>query len=233
MKLYKYYLIIASVMLLFASCDKETEGVSRTTYYVDLELKGESEMFIPVGTSFTDPGVIAIEGDDDISESVKVSGNVNTNKAGGYRLTYTATNKDGFDVSVERLVIVYDPNFTTDVSGNYTVADGTYRLTPSSGAKISYSGYDVSITQSVPGIFYVSDYLGGYYEYRAGYGVAYSAQGYFLLNEDNTIEFISGNVAGWGDSVSGLIGAKYDPATNTLSWGAEYAKMIFYVTITK
>lgn len=234
MKLYKYCLIISSVILLFTSCDKETEGVSRITYYVDMELKGDDIMTIPIGTTFSDPGVIATEGDNDITESVTVKGNVDINKTGLYTLTYSVTNVDGFSSSIERAVMVYDPSINTDISGEYSVAEGSYRYWIADGARVSFSGYNISISKLVPGIFYVSDFFGGYYDQRAGYGPSYAMTGYFKLNADNTIEILSSYVAGWGDSISKMENAKYDPESNSIYWEVSYGgSMIFYITFTK
>lgn len=231
MKLYKYCLIISSVILFFTSCDKETEGVSRITYYVDLELKGASQLFWPKGTAFVDPGVIAISNGEDVSGDVILSGSVNTNKPGTYPLKYSSYNEDGFAKEAVRTVYVYETDGAPITSTFWNTSPDSYR---NSGGTITRYGssYPIIINQEEPGLFYISDFLGGFYQYRAGYGAAFTAQGYFRLKEDNTLEFISGDVEGWGDSVTKLVDAKYDPETNTLSWGAEYVGMTFYVTIT-
>lgn len=233
MKLYKYGLMIVFVLSLVSSCDdKETEGISRITYYVDLELNGETNLFWPINTPFVDPGFTAISNGEDVSNDVTVTGSVNANEFGSYPIKYLAYNDDGFPKEVVRNVYVYEPAESPITSALWNTTSNSYRN--SDGAITVYgSSYPLLIQQKEAGLFYISDYLGGYYQYRAGYGVAYSAQGYFRLKEDNTLEFVSGNVAGWGDSVDGLVDAKYDPDTNTLSWGAEYAGMTFYVTITK
>jgi hypothetical protein len=233
MKLYKYYLMMTSVLCLVASCDeKGTEGISRVTYYVDLELNGATDLFWPIHTPFVDPGFTAISKGEDVSQAVTIVGNVNTEEAGYYPLRYMAYNEDGFPKEQARNVYVYDTADSPVASAIWYSTTGSYR--DAGGTIIVYGGsYPIIVQQQEPGVFYISDFLGGYYQYRAGYGGDYAAKGYFRLLEDYTLEFISGDVAGWGDSVDDLVDAKYDPATNTLSWGAEYAGMTFYVTITK
>jgi hypothetical protein len=225
--------MIATVLCLIISCDdKETEGISRITYYVDLELKGADLMTIPIGTTFTDPGVVATEGDNDISESVTVKGSVNTNKTGLYTLNYNATNVDGFNSSIERTVIVYDPTMTTDISGSYSLAEDSYRLY--SGAKTDFSGYDVTITQLEPGIFHISDFFGGFYDQRDGRGSAYAMSGYIKLNADNTIELLSSHISYWGDSIDKMENAGYNPETGDIEWEITYVgSMFFYMKLTK
>ena len=83
------------------------------------------------------------------------------------------------------------------------------------------------------GTYTINDMLGGYYEQRAGYGSLYAMEGVFEINADGTIVGISGNVAGWGDSMDSLDDGTYDEATKTISWKVVYAGMDFYVTMNK
>jgi len=78
-----------------------------------LTLLGEKTRTIPKGSTYHDPGYKAIdEKDGNITDKVKVSGNVNTNVAGTYKLIYSVTNSRGKTASVERMVIVNE----TDIS---------------------------------------------------------------------------------------------------------------------
>ena len=91
----------------------------------------------------------------------------------------------------------------------------------------------MSLTQIAPGIYEISDYLGGYYEQGRGYGSAYALTGYLKLNADNTIEALTGYVAGWGDSYNSVENGIYDAATGEISFDVDYAGMLFAVTLTK
>lgn len=235
MKKTLYTLFLCLSLGVFASCEDETsQDLSQITYYISFDMAGDQVMAIPVGTAYEEPGITAMEGEEDVTSTIKVTGSVDGNSVGVYTLVYSATNKDNFSSSVSRTVIVYDPAVTTDISGTYTVDPSSYRYTLSSGAIVSYGGYSITLSPVSPGIFEMSDYMGGYYDQRAGYGSAYAMKGYLKLNADNTLEALSGDVAGWGDSLDDFEDGVYDPATGTISYAVAYAgSFIFYVTLTK
>ncbi|WP_439879666.1 immunoglobulin-like domain-containing protein [Pontibacter sp. MBLB2868] len=112
-------LVLLSVFV-FSGCEKEldTEGISRTTYYPVITVKGEQWNSVLIGEVFTDPGAEASEDGQRIELSV--NGTVNTNIPGVYTITYSATNKDGFSVIKRRYVGVIDPAVAdADMSGKY------------------------------------------------------------------------------------------------------------------
>ena len=222
--------------LFFNSCEGDTtQDHSLITNYVVFELKGGDFINVPVGTSYEEPGVIATEGGEDVTSQVVISGAVDINKMGIYMVKYSAVNKDGFASSVYRTVAVYDPTIVVSIpSGTYTVAQGTHRLNPKTGAIVPYDGYKVNIKEAALGIYQVSDYLGGYYDKRAGYGPAYAMKGYMKLNNNYTLEILSGDVAGWSDSYEDFKDASYDPTTGVLKWSVAYAvNFVFNVILTK
>lgn len=224
-------MLCLSLVALGSCSDDTTQDTSKVTHFVTFTLNGESVMQIPVGSSFTDPGVVAMEGTEDVTSSVKVDGTVNANAIGIYSIQYSAVNQDGFSSSASRTVAVYDPNVSADISGAYTVGKGTFRLR--AGVTTAYSGFAITLTQAAPGIFLMSDYLGGYYDQRAGYGSSYALTGYMKLNPDNTVEALTGHVAGWGDDFTAFKDGKYDPTTGTISYTVSYAGMDFTVILTK
>lgn len=230
------YSLLVCLACTFASCEDETtQDTSKVTYFVNFEMKGDKVMQIPIGTSYVEPGVIATEGSTDITSTMKTTGTVNTAEVGVYTLSYSAINIDGFAKSTERTVMVYNPAITTDVSGSYKAAESSYRLTIATGATKAFSGYGVTVERAAPGIFQVSDFMGGYYDQGSAYGPGYAMKGYMKLKADNTIDIISGYVPSWGDSYDAFKNGKYDPATENLSWEMTYGgnAMIFFVTLTK
>ncbi len=238
MKIYKYSLIIISVLFLFA-CEKETEGISRITYYVDLSLKGNSTEFVDLGGTYSEPGWTAVAEGEDVSDNVVVNGNVNTSKAGLYTLNYLVNNADGFPKSATRQVVVSDPTPSPLASGFYKVSNASNRTSLGSGpGATGHKNYSseptILIYQTSPGKFYISDFLGGYYDKGAGYGPNYAMTGKFTLNNDMEIIHNESYLVGWGDSLGDLVNGSYMPSTKTLSYTAQYAGVFdFNVIATK
>lgn len=123
----KASILILFLVPLFFSCNKENinntkdkVGISKVTYYANITLTGNSVVSIIKGESFTDPGVKAEAGGQDIP--VTTSGSVDNNTVGIYSLTYSATNADGFSSSATRTVIVIPSAEMAgvDLSGTYT-----------------------------------------------------------------------------------------------------------------
>ena len=229
--LYSLFLILAFPLLVACNDDDDQLSDSRVTYYPVLTVQGDEFVIVPIGSSYTDEGCTATLQGEDYSSHVEASGisDIDTNQAGLYYVTYTAVNADGYSVSASRTVAVCDPSITTDLSGSYTLQEGSYRL--SKGVKTAYSGYNVKVSKAAPGIFKVSDFLGGYYDQRAGYGSNYAMTGYIQLLADNTVKILSGDVPGWGDSYTDFQEGKYDPATKTISYVVTYAGMEFHVSM--
>ncbi|WP_298651340.1 BT_2262 family domain-containing protein [uncultured Proteiniphilum sp.] len=234
MKKIIHYLFVCLACMAISCEDDTSKDMSKITYFVNYEILGDETMLLPVGTPYVEPGVIAMEGETDITSSVVITGSVDASAIGIYDISYSATNVDGFSSSVSRTVVVYDPSITTDISGVYTAAAGTHRLAIATGATVSYADYSVTLTSIAPGVFQVSDFFAGYYEVRAGYGSSYAMRGYIKLNADNSLGLLSSSVAGWGDSLDRLEDGAYDPVSGTVSWGAVYAGAYsFNVILTK
>ena len=234
----KIYLfgLVALGMLALSSCNDDNDELtdSRLTYYADLHLEGDEFMAIPVGSNFVDPGCTGTLAGEEITNDIKITGadDVDPNTVGFYYITYSAEGSDGYPASVERTVCVYDPSVTTDISGDYTVQEGSYRYWFSSGATVPFSGYPVTIERVVPGIFSISDMMGGYYDVRAGYGPRYAMNGYLQLTNDNEIFALSGIVPGWGDSYDELYDGSYDPEAQTVTFDLDYAgSMQFHIIL--
>jgi len=242
---------IAFLMMisLMTGCQKiTTEGFTNVTFYPSITILGDNPYTLEVGSTFTDPGIKVMEGDEDITAKATITGTVNKDQVDFYYITYSATNKDGFSKSAIRTVIVYNPESTTDISGNYSVnIDESYRIVNGTTTVIKYSDmaglyppygdfsdFTVDIDRVSPGFFSVNDFYGGYYIAGRGYANIYMMGGYISVNPDNSIELISSRVPGWGDGLDYLIEAEYDPDTDTIKWGAGYAELYtFYVVLNK
>lgn len=212
-------------MGLSVSCEKESEGLSRITHYAEITLEGSSIVVVPLGSAYDEPGYSAVEGETDVTDQVEVDTNLDTNQAGVYKVTYRAVNPDGFASTNSRTVLVYDTTPSIIESGIHTVAEGSNRIW-SDGTVVPFSGYEIVILQIEPGVFYISDFMGGYYDQRAGYGSDYAMSGNFELNEDNTLTPISSIVPGWGDSMDAMTSSSVDPETGQISYTIEYAGLM-------
>lgn len=212
-----YSMLFALVALVMASCgDKESEGLSRLTYYPSIQLKGETYMVWDKGVAFEDPGYVSEMNGEDVTSQVTISGSVDVNKSGIYNLTYTTCkNDDGFDASASRTVVVLDPN--SAIEGFYT------NLATSNRNGTAYGKpYQVLVIDNGDGTVSVDDLLGGWYCQRAGYGTKYAMQGTLGVAEDGTLTLIDSFVPGWGDSADTFEG-KYDAAANTINFVLVYA----------
>ena len=217
----------------FTSCDKESEGKSGIVDYPKITILGDVFYISPQGNAYTDPGCIVTYQGEDYTSHVVVSGleDIDVNTAGLYYVTYSAVSPDGqYKWSETRTVAVCDPTISTDLSGSWTLQDGSYRNY--SGNVTPYDGYGLTIKQLAPGIFSVSDFFAGYYDQRAGYGKNYAMAGQIQLLADGTLVGLSARVPGWGDSWDGFDG-KYDEATGTLTWDVDYAGIMTFHVILK
>lgn len=82
----------------------------------ELKLLGDGDIVIAEGGSFGEPGYLADDNvDADLSQKVSVSGEVDTDKAGKYTLTYSVTDSYGNTTTQTRTVSVV-PRVSTDKS---------------------------------------------------------------------------------------------------------------------
>lgn len=223
----------------FTSCNDDEDQLtdSRLTYYVNLELQGDEMMIVPLGTTFTDPGVKATLAGQDCQDRVEITGanDVNVNAVGFYDIEYSAVNDDGFSASVSRTVVVYDPTVTATIKGTYStdMAASLYSKNKLTFAdRAAYFGNTsacegIKFTEYLPGIFYCNDLLGGWYEQIRGYGSSYAMTGYVSLNPDNTLTLLSSYIKGWGDGLDYIKDGVYDPATGKISYSLSYSGSIF------
>lgn len=224
------YSILVCLPFVFGACDKSTDDTSKVTYFVTLEREGDEKIVLEKGQPYVEPGYYAEMNGEDITETVQIKGSVDVNTPGIYNLVYAAYNEDGFAKTFTRTVYVADNTASPLKSGIYTVAEGSKRTAPS---VVAFSGYEIVILQMEPGIFYISDFLGGWYDQRTGYGPDYAMVGKFELNDDNTITPLESYVAGWGDSMDQMTNTLLDTATGTLKWTVAYAGQLSFDIIVK
>ena len=72
-----------------------------------IELKKKKDMDISKGDKYKEPGYVAIDDiDGNITDKVNISGSVNYNKEGTYKLVYYVVNSTGITTTIERTVNV-------------------------------------------------------------------------------------------------------------------------------
>lgn len=234
--IFKFSLVCLCTVLALAGCSEAEDGLVKVTYYANFSLNDYDDgiTLVPIGSTYKDAGCVCTEGTEDISSKVVTTGadKIDTSKPGIYTVTYSATNVDGFASSASRSVAVYDESsIERNIGKTYSVSDETYLLSKKSGAKVPFSGYEIQLDYVAPGLYYVSDFLGGFYDQSKGYGSDYAMHGYLWLKNDNSIEALSTLVNGWGDSADDVRGT-YDEATGTIKLEVDYAgQMTFYVTL--
>lgn len=232
-KILFYTLLFCLASVGFASCSDDEELTdSKITYYPEMEIQGDKFTILPIGTPYVDKGCKGTLLGEDCTSSLITEGveDVDYNKAGLYYVTYSHINKDGYLTKAKRTVAVCDPSITTDIEGKYKVQSGSYR--DYNSAQEEFAKYSVTIEKAAPGLFYISDLLGGYYDQGRGYGSQYAMTGYIQLLSDNTIKLLSSHVDGFGDSLDNMENGKYNPETGEISFDVAYAgQMTFHVIL--
>lgn len=229
----KYILSLAvpALALLSASCSKDTEDTTWVTYYPQMTLKGEVYMNWESGNAFQDPGVTIIMNDEDVTDKMVVTSNMDMSnpKPGFYTINYGFTNPDGIVASSTRYIAVYSAD--DPLQGYYTTGAESNR----SGATFAVGQFFPIRVQSAAAGYAVNDLLGGYYDLGRGYGANYALQGVLSVGADGVVNLVSYTPCpGWPDNgVEGFESGSYDAATKTLHWVVGYAGTPFDVYITK
>lgn len=90
---------------------KEFDIIIKDEDKPSLILDNGNVMYLPVGSTYKEPGYVAIDNcDGDITSNVKVTGSVDTSHAGTYVLTYSVSDVVGNVTSAIRTIKVYNKN---------------------------------------------------------------------------------------------------------------------------
>lgn len=108
MKNIKKICFVVLALATIASCSYEPEIGSTETNFPILTIAGDAIFVTTKGTPYTDQGATAKEGSTTIAVTATGADKVNTNTIGVYKITYAAVNKDGYDASAIRTIIVTD-----------------------------------------------------------------------------------------------------------------------------
>lgn len=221
-------------LMSLSSCDKESEGKTRITYYPTIELKGESTVYVNKGDEYVEPGYSSFLNGNDITEDVQVISDVDESASGVYTISYiTKENEDGFGSTASRKVVVLD--FDDPIEGIYVV-NSAVSFRNNDGTIAEYKGdFEVLLISNGDGTYNVSDLFAGWYDQGAGYGSEYVCEAVMEISgSDVSVDPDDTQVPGWGDSIDDFHDASYSAATGTLTYQADYAgKMTFHVTLVK
>ena len=229
MKRYISTIAVGLMLAGFASCSKDTEGLTGITYSPVIELDGPIYDMAEAGTPFSDPGYSASLNGEDYTDHVEITTSMNLSnpQPGYYSVTYSATNSDGFSASATRYVLVADGD--DPVSGYYTTNTDSYR---DYSGTIFYGGYPEVVYANGDGTYHISDLLAGWYQYRAGYGASYALGGELEVAADGTITLLSSYLAGWGDSANELTDGVFDAEAGTIKYVVSYTDYPFLFNVT-
>lgn len=224
-----FYCILMGGLLLgtTTSCEDSVEDLSKVTYFAELDLKGDDFVKISLGETYTEPGYEATENGEDISDRVKVTGNVDNTTTGFYNLVYSVANVDGFSVSKSRQVMVVDPDHFA----------GAYQGESQTSTR-HYTGAPIFITENSDGTYLIDDLLGGlqFYGMNPGFEPMYDfhAEAKVKLNDDNTLSLLE--VGNWyfaSQLTLSLTEGKYNPETGVVTMTVDYGGTPLSVTLTK
>lgn len=215
MKKYISIIIAAALATILVSCEKQSAGVTRITYYPTLELFGDNPCKIAKGGTFTDPGCKAEMNGEDVTSQVNIDlSAVNSAVPGVYPVVYSIVNPDGITAKSIRYVYVIDP-----AGGIANVYSGACRN--GSGTR-NYSGCPTVVyATSTPGVYLVDDLMAGFYYYfiYPGYEPTYDFhwEGYIQVSGASVSLVDCGE---WyfyeaGDDISS---GSYNAATGVLQW---------------
>ncbi len=121
-----------------------------------ISLNGNANMRIPINSTYKEKGATAIdEKDGDLSDKIEISGNVNTSKAGEYKIKYTISDKSGNRAEKTRKVIVYKESINSSSDGT-----GVIYLTFDDGPSSSITPkiLDILKEKNVKATFFVLNY---------------------------------------------------------------------------
>lgn len=227
MKKVIYSILICLGTVVLSSCEDTSEDISKVTHFASLELKGESAMKMKLNDTYVEPGFVALEGDEDITSKVKISGTVNSTESDIYTLMYSVANVDGFSVSEERNVLVAAPTFASAYYGESKTGSRHYVNAP------------IHIVDNGDGTYEIDDIMGGFqfHGLNASLASAYDlkAEAIIKLEGDNTISLVK--LGSWTPALNltlGFNGGSYDPETGVIELDVKYgAANQLLVTLTK
>jgi len=237
------YMLFASLLLPFMGCEKEYEDESRITYFPVFVMEGESEIIHSLGEPYTDGAVTATEDGSPLDVSIEVVGEttgykgttVNVDVFDKYVISYSATNKDGFDGVVTRTVYVAPPtgDLITSLEGLYLAS---VQRTPAFAVLQQYTDMKyINIWKIDDNKYELTCALGGYYYIGRNYGIDAAFQGAVITAIDipsNSFTITQAASPGFGN-VADITDFKVDAVNKVITFtsNADFANGLFHVQL--
>lgn len=187
------YLILASIVLLIISCEKDMVnpppgGVDASVdiRFPVISLIGSSSISIERGTTYSDAGATASDNiDGDITSSITSSGLVDTSTPGTYTITYSVSDAAGNSTSLSRTIIVNESAAITALAATGVLSEQT----PAEAKKTISGKWNINNSSKSFNTGCEFDYI----EFTDDYylmalildGETVSAFGSYVLNEDS------------------------------------------------
>ena len=177
-----------------------------------LVLNGEESIVLNVGDAYNELGVTATDNcDQDIQNKIAIESNVNTNVAGQYTVSYTATDDSENKTTITRTVIVVNPYNSPNLNGVGKVIYLTFDDGPSS--TITPSLLQILKEENVKATFFVinhSDSLNYLIkqEYDEGHTVALHSDTHEYSYVYSSVDNYFNDLTSIQNKVSGIIGIK-------------------------
>src|SRR5688500_19880653 len=114
--------ILCAGLMSFISCesDLESEGIAKGIIrYPSIEVLGETPFVLEAGSTFDDPGAKAFLGEDEITDQLEMSSNVDEATPGVYTVTYSVSTINELDQTSE----VQVSRFVSVTAGNVCAED--------------------------------------------------------------------------------------------------------------
>jgi hypothetical protein len=241
-KIFSVLLVLS--LFVFTACEKqyETSDLSTVTNYPVFQMTGASVITIPQGTAYTEPGIKATAGTEEVAVTVSVVGifsgykgtDVNTNVPDRYTITYSASNSDGFVNTVTRTVwVAITGDLVNSIEGLYTATIVRNGVSSPQYTDLEY----VLIWKKSGNTYSISDAIGGYYALGRAYGDNYMALGMTVTaNDIPSNDFTYGGTIGVGafggalDMTAFSVNSGAKTIDFTTDWDAGYT---FVVTLTQ
>jgi hypothetical protein len=225
MKKIAIYLSIIGCSFFTACGVDSTDEISDVTNFAVFSLEGEDEILLSKGETYDEPGATATESGSPLpvtinSSGIFTGGSLNTNVPDIYNIAYSATNKDGFEASASRTVVVAENgDLITSISGLYKST-----VVRNGAVSADYEDMEyVIIWENTDGTFELSDGIGGYYHYGRGYGAGYAAPGAIItVNGLNDYIFGPDFTVGTFGGVATMTEMTVDPVAKTIDFSTDW-----------